>query len=112
MTVNVVEPRLLYLCGPMTGLPGYNYDAFFQAEHQLREAGYMVANPARIEGSHEHWTWEMWMREGLKALLLCEALAVLPDWQESKGAGLETSLAHDLKMPVEDVEVWLAARSQ
>ena len=96
----------------MTGYENYNYDAFFQAEHQLREAGYMVANPACIEGSHEHWTWEMWMREGLKVLLQCEAVAVLPDWHRSPGASLEVEIARELNMPVEDMEVWLAARSQ
>ena len=35
---------ILYLCGPMTGLPGNNYPAFHKAAADLRAAGYSVVH--------------------------------------------------------------------
>lgn len=36
----------LYIAGPMTGLPDYNYDAFHAAQAELHRAGFVVMNPA------------------------------------------------------------------
>lgn len=36
----------IYLSGPMTGLPAYNYPAFNAAAVRLRAAGYLVYHPA------------------------------------------------------------------
>ena len=102
-----MQPKVLYLAGPMSGLPAHNYPAFFQAEDRLRLAGYLVANPARIEGSHETWKWSDWMRAGIATMLRCEAVAVLEDYRDSRGAMIETELARDLGMPIEYVDTWL-----
>ena len=39
----------LYLAGPMTGLPEYNFPAFYDAEARLRAQGWDVINPARLD---------------------------------------------------------------
>ena len=36
---------IVYLAGPMSGIEGYNRDAFAKAEKELRKLGYKVINP-------------------------------------------------------------------
>ena len=38
---------IVYIAGPMTGLPDLNYPAFNAAEEALTAAGHAVLNPAR-----------------------------------------------------------------
>lgn len=90
----------IYIAGPMTGLPEFNYPAFNAAAQVLRAAGIPVANPAdHIEPCPEP-AWNDWMREALHALAGCRAVLLLPGWQDSRGARIERWLAADLGMPV------------
>lgn len=105
-------PRL-YLAGPITfvGPPTWNRPAFEAAAEKLRALGYEVVNPVDLDPpDHEpgSWTWEAYMRRDLKALLDCEAVALLPDWEQSPGALLERHVARELGMTVLPVESWLA----
>ncbi|MCY1527250.1 hypothetical protein D9M68_623110 [compost metagenome] len=38
--------KRIYLAGPMTGLPEFNYPAFHAEAARLRALGYQVENPA------------------------------------------------------------------
>lgn len=101
-------PESLYIAGPMTGIPEYNYPAFFEAEARLAEAGYHVINPARIPGCQETWKWDQWMRESIKHLIRADGLALLPRWSKSRGAVVECQLAVGLDMPIRYAEDWIA----
>ena len=46
-------PRI-YLAGPMTGLPEFNYPAFHAEAARLRQLGYHVENPAENSASRHH----------------------------------------------------------
>lgn len=97
---------ILYLAGPMTGMPGWNFPAFHAAAAQLRAAGYEVVTTA--EGCDDtSKPWEFYMRRAIKALVDCDAIAVLPGWGESRGARIEEGLACDLGMPRGTVADWL-----
>lgn len=85
--------KRLYLSGPMTGLPDFNFPAFNAEAARLRELGYDVVNPAEIN-QEQNTTWHECMRNDLKALLDCDALALLDGWQQSAGAHLEMHVAH------------------
>ena len=39
---------IIYIAGPMTGLPAYNRDAFMDAARLLTEAGHTALNPAML----------------------------------------------------------------
>lgn len=99
--------RRLYIAGPMTGYPAFNYPAFEAAEAALREVGYAVLNPAHI-GVHPSWTHADYLRVGLRWLLnSAQGVAVLPGWEHSPGAQVETQLARGLDLPVAPLATWL-----
>lgn len=82
----------IYISGPMTGLPGYNYPAFDDAAAKLRAAGYDVVNPAEL--CDPNMKWRECMRLNIAALMECDAIVMLPDWLHSRGACLELRLAY------------------
>lgn len=105
----------LYVAGPMTGLPEFNFPEFHRVAAELRAAGYEVLSPAEYgetaaEQSSKPWTH--WMRKGLQALLECEGVATLNGWQRSQGASLEIRVATTLDMPIKNYSYWLADRER
>lgn len=87
----------LYLAGPMSGLPDFNYPAFMAESDRLHRLGYHVENPAT---NPEQPDWKGYMRQALTQMLTCDGVALLPDWQKSRGANLEVRVARALAMPV------------
>jgi hypothetical protein len=108
---------MLYVAGPMTGLPAFNYPAFNSAARRLRVLGYDVLNPVDVEkhntaGEQQPWDW--YMRHALRMVLEADGLALLENWQDSRGATLEVHVAETLGLPVQPLLWWvdeaLAAR--
>ena len=61
--------------------------------------GLDAVNPAELNPeSGMPWAW--YLRRDLAALLGCDAVALLPGWQDSKGACLERHVAEQLGMPI------------
>lgn len=102
----MTAPRRLYVCGPMTGLPEFNFPAFEAAAEQLRAAGFDVECPT-AGGQVDGWRWSDYMRRGLIQLLRCDAVAVLDGWEASPGANVEVDLAEKVDMAVQPVQFWL-----
>jgi nucleoside 2-deoxyribosyltransferase len=87
----------IYLAGPMTGLPDFNYPAFNAEAARLRALGYHVENPSE---NPDQPSWAHYMRQALAQLVTCDTIAVLPGWRDSRGARLEVTVANALGMPV------------
>ncbi len=109
----------LYLAGPMTGIPHFNYPAFNAAAHGLRGLGHTVFNPAEhdvemfgrdisnpdgdaVQAASEHGFDR---RAALKADLawICDSadgIALMPGWERSTGARAEKALADALGLYV------------
>lgn len=104
----------LYIAGPMSGYPLYNFPAFIAAKSHLESIGHTVRSPVDID--HEVWRrlhgrdfdpaidkcdWgspelpEM-MRGNLAAICAAEGIAFLPGWERSKGATFERSVGEML----------------
>ncbi|HGW5372322.1 TPA: DUF4406 domain-containing protein [Pseudomonas aeruginosa] len=88
---------LIYVAGPMTGLPEHNFPAFHAEAARLRDLGYQVENPAE-HGEIPGFEWADYLRLDLQKLLTCQAIALLPGWMDSKGARLEFTVATNLGM--------------
>ena len=91
----------IYLAGPMSGLPGLNYAAFHAEAARLRALGHHIENPAE-NPDPPCKSWEGYMRLAIAQLITCDTVALLPGWDNSRGAKVEYALALDLCMSVID----------
>lgn len=96
----------LYVAGPMSGLPRFNYPVFDLVTNALRSRGYEVVSPAETELDHETATYDDFMREGLSNMLKCDGVAVIEGHLQSKGAMYECKIARDTKMPILHWAMW------
>ena len=110
----------VYLAGPMTGIPQFNYPHFAAVAAMLREGGFDVQSPAEMDdpatqaaalasvdgapgsGSANGETWGDFLARDVKLLADdgIEAVAVLHGWENSQGARLETFVANLLGLPI------------
>lgn len=103
----------VYLSGPMSGHPDNNFPAFNAYASALRGLGLDVVNPAEIdvgipEPAESSLEWRDFynacMRADIKALCDCQAIAMMPGWERSKGAHLELHIAHRVGLAVHMVD--------
>ena len=97
----------IYLAGGMTGYPDLNFPLFHSEAARLRALGYKVVNPAEINPDINA-DWNACMRSDIVELVTCQAIALLPGWQESRGAKLERHISEALGMLVLDAHLLVA----
>ena len=91
--------KRVYIAGPMTGLPDFNFPAFNAMAATMRAEGWHVENPAE-HGHVDGAEWGDYLRYDIGRLATCEAVMLLPGWSKSRGACLEVSIARQLDMPI------------
>lgn len=69
------EKCVVYIGGPMTGIPDKGRKAFAEAEKELLQEGYIVLNPAKLP---DNMPAERYMLDG---------------WEASRGAAIERRYA-------------------
>jgi hypothetical protein len=89
---------IIYIAGPMTGLPGFNYETFHAVSKGLRNLGFAVRSPAELY-IEPYPSYEEAMKGCLLTLLHCDTITLLPGWERSKGATLEAHVAYALRYP-------------
>ncbi|MDR5825850.1 DUF4406 domain-containing protein [Caballeronia sp. LZ043] len=89
----------VYIAGPMSGYPGLNFAAFHAEAARLRALGFEVVSPAEVDVGPNP-TWLTAMRADIKVLVECDGIALLPGWEQSKGAQVEHAIARGLGMRV------------
>ena len=99
-----MEIKRLYLAGSITNNKRYK-DEFSRASWQLKNAGYVVENP--IDFCNEDWSWQECMRKCIRVLSKQNAIAVIGDVQNSKGASLELKIGEALGMEIKSVDQWI-----
>ena len=106
------------LAGPMTGYSMHNFPAFFTAEKALRDTGWTVFNPARMdqEAGFDPNEWDgnpvalrETVRRDVEAILSLrvedgDAIVMMPHWQWSLGARAEWALAKWLGLEIYELE--------
>lgn len=111
-------PPCIYVCGPMRGIPGFNFPAFDQAAMQLRALGWEVISPAemdRDDGFDPNAPHSPEEIAGLKRTFMlrdlgaiarhCTAIFRLPGWEKSAGVKPELALAKFLDLLILDTPV-------
>jgi hypothetical protein len=79
--------KRIFISGGITNVPDYMTE-FKKAENELREIGYKsIINPAYIN-SHlpVDLSYDDYMAISIAELSVCEAIYMLRNWKESKGA--------------------------
>lgn len=102
-----MHKKTVYLAGKITGDPYYR-TKFFEAAEALREAGFVVLNPATLPS--EGFAYEAYMRMSSAMLDECSAACFLPDWTESEGAIYEFGRASARGKEVFMFASWQAER--
>jgi hypothetical protein len=95
----------VYLAGPMSGIPQFNFPAFFEAARRLRKGGFEVISPAEIDNEEDKdaalassdgaptggKSWGDFLARDVKLIADSgiEGIVFLPGWSMSRGAKLE-----------------------
>lgn len=119
----------IYVAGPMRGIPEFNFPAFHAAAASLRARGHDVFNPAErdidthgdiskgnLTGDNDQAArdhgFDLRAALGDDLAFICaqaDAVALLPGWENSKGAVAERATALALGLKVIDVAALLSA---
>ena len=94
---------LVYISGPIAGMPHGNKPAFATAEQLWKDAGWEVVNPSTF-AANKGRPWEKCLAYDLSFMLNCHAVAHLGGWQKSRGASLEINLARVLGLPIYEAQ--------
>lgn len=106
--------KRIYIAGPMTGIPQFNFPAFDAAAADLRAQGFEVVTPSEMDddatrqmamasvdgapgsGSANGESWGDFLARDVKMIADdgIEGIFVLPGWEKSRGARLETFVGH------------------
>jgi len=95
---------LIYISGPITGMPDLNRHAFDAAAEAIRGAGYVPINPFDLidqrAAERDGWQWADYMRVCVAALCRADAVLLLEGWRFSRGALVEREMAESMGMPM------------
>lgn len=99
----------VYIAGPMSGRPQFNFPAFDAAAKKLRDMGWQVVNPAELDSPEMRaaclasrngalgdtpMTWGECLSRDVRIVAEdVEGVVLLPDWDLSRGATLEVCTA-------------------
>lgn len=117
-------PKSIYIAGPMSGYPEWNYPAFFAAEEKLKTEGWRVKNPAAKDqangfideeasvtgdtalaidkGTFDFRRAYLW---DLTQIVRGDGIYMLRGWEQSPGARGEHAAAVAMKKNYPDYEI-------
>src|SRR5487761_2315786 len=104
----------VYLAGPMSGIPNFNFPEFRRVTAQLRADNWNVVSPAELDDKADGAaaslsatgdmkdaakTWGTYLARDVKMIADdgIEGIIFLPGWEKSKGARLEAFVGLTIK---------------
>ena len=98
----------VYISGKISGLPISEVQRnFSEAERHLEEIGHEPVNPTKNDDQTKNWSEHM--VDDIEMLMGCEAIYLLDNWEDSKGARIEYRIAVELGLEIinaYDIEVF------
>lgn len=90
--------KRVYIAGPMTGIPDYNFPAFNRFAANWREFGWEVLNPAESFDGNTELPYFEYVLHDIELLKTCDAIALLPEWDgpNARGSCWERGIAEKL----------------
>jgi hypothetical protein len=103
--------KQIYIAGPMSGYPEFNFPAFFTAAYTLERQGWKVWNPASKDGEEgvkkdvsfasgddqqlmkSGWDFKDAFHWDVHKVIYADAIYMLPGWEKSSGARAEHAVA-------------------
>lgn len=97
-----MSDHVIYIAGPMSGLPEYNYPAFMAAAVMLAEThpDALIVNPAENFERETGLPYPTYIRRSFEQVLSATHLYVLAGWENSQGARAEIAMAGLLDLPI------------
>lgn len=107
--------KQIYIAGPMSGYPEFNFPAFFAAQKKFEAEGWKVWNPAAKESENEvqadvsfasgdntqlvknGWDFRGAFLWDCEKIITGDAIYMLPGWEFSPGASAEHAVAKFIK---------------
>lgn len=99
---------MIYISGPMKGLPNDNREAFWKAEEKIKEiSNQLIFNPASLP---DGWTREQYLRKDIEGLCQCSIMVLLPGFENSDGCKLEIEIARNIGITMYTYENFINER--
>lgn len=105
----------IYLSGPMTGIPEYNYPEFRRYAEKYRAEGFTVVSPHEMDEADGSapgpdgalkMPYTEYLRRDVAKLAQpgIDRMYLMPGWQKSRGANLEKHVAESIGIALYDAE--------
>lgn len=93
-----IKPGTIYLCGPITGLPNNNFEAFARVQEKLDAENVPNVNPHELFNGIDtkNFTHGDYMKHCISHLAFCDMVVTLKGWEQSIGATMEVRIARDM----------------
>lgn len=96
----------IFISGPMSGKPEYNFPEFNKRESILRNQGWEVVNPVTIcelyggaeKVTNDKHLFDLMIDKEITELKKCDAIYMLKGWEDSCGAFKEYFVARRLHL--------------
>ena len=104
-----MSAQVAYIAGPMRGYPRFNFEAFDDAEDELRMMGFIPISPAAMDREvgfdpdssvPDKAFLDEAMRRDVDAILDSDCIVMLRGWESSVGATAEYHLAKWRHIPI------------
>lgn len=99
-----MKKKKIYISGPMRGVENMNRETFRRVASMLNELGFEAVNPHLFDVSTTNngilLTDQEWIEVDILALKHCDAIFMLPGWQDSEGAQREWGTAWEERLQV------------